>query len=251
MNRFQRDDFYEEIDELCEQVKSDYIKSVQDDFFEKTQKEYNKYKLFRNKELLIDLFQSSIFYSLIMEDPIFVMEHDMTYWVDHIIDEINNMVDFEKLEMNELEGVKEENQNPQVLEKDKELQKLIQGIDFDVVVEKMFINDYLTRDFVQPNYIKHKKKFIKEQGVSSQATVSLSNITVGFSNQVFGVVPTKISNTISPDWDQEKVDWSIFDFFETSKDKVPSQSVYVEGCSKKEDCIDNSLRNELFTIGGY
>lgn len=240
MNRFEKDDFNKEIDELFEQVKLNYIKKVQEDFLVKAQKEYNKYKLFSDNEVLDELFHSSIFYSLIHEDSIFVMDYDMSYWVEHIIDEINKMVDFEQLE---LKNVQEDSEKSTVLERDKELQMLLQSITFEVVPKEKMDDSRLIRNFAQHNYVKHKKKFFKEKGVWSQATVSLKNIAYGLSDQILEIVTSTFSNTTSQSWDQEIFKNDTYNFWETNEVRVPRQSAYTEDYLIKENCIENKLHN--------
>lgn len=212
MNRFDKEDFNEELDRIYEIVQAEYINDIKEGFLEKAQKEYNKYKLFNDTDLLLNLFNSSIFKSLIEEDLVLVMDYDVNYWVEHIIDEINQMVDFKALEVKEL---------------DKEIHELLQSIVIEVVhEEKVFDNDnYFDRNFVEHKYVKRKKKFIREQRLSSQPVVSLINIVNSLSSGILEILTSTVLNYSN--WTQGIIDDN------TAQKGMLNQSIYTDDFLKE------------------
>jgi hypothetical protein len=82
---------------LLEAAASEFVKKVKENFLKKAGVKYKNYQIFHDEKLLLEIFNTSTFQTLMKDSADFVMEYDENYWAEHIMDEIEKIVDFDAL----------------------------------------------------------------------------------------------------------------------------------------------------------
>ena len=155
--RFDKDEVNDLLNEYIFIAIENFKSNVQNHFLHAAKIEYSRYSSFTDT-LLEEIYQQSIFNELIMSDANYVLEKSPEYWANHIIQEVNSNVDFQMLEIIELE---------------EKIEISLEEIEVELVNFKYLesqIKKYSNRRNKQLSYLKHKKDFLAFNGINSNIT---------------------------------------------------------------------------------